>query len=442
MPQSKVSGSRVILGGLAVVVRPLSLPVLHAIVFVARQLTAWRVWRGRPSTVWGTTPILTLPLLARCDRSLGLASQSLVYLTYHISSAFDVNLNRISRLALRRFLAYQWLTWLVFLYALLRYDVFHFFNDRGFLVRPGGGIGLSEFELQLLRRAGKRIYTYAYGADVRTRNATQSLGPLNFCMDCVEVGRYCICDDAAGAANMEMIGRYVNGAVAMADMVRYVPHARVFHYWPIDMSEAPSFPPARPEGALRVFHAPNHTHFKGSAYLQKAINRLQTEGYAIELMVVQGKTNAEVIQAMRQADVVAEQFIGGAHGYTAVEAWSIGKPVICYIRNRDVLADPDTCPFINAGPDDLYEELKKCLLGHYDLEEMGRQGRLYVIRHYSREAVAIKLGQMYLTTASPSPAWKQVIESRVTTLGEELKSRIESEITLNWMTKAPVEHVI
>ena len=33
--------------------------------------------------MWGVTPILTLPLLARCDRLLGLRSESLVFTTYY-----------------------------------------------------------------------------------------------------------------------------------------------------------------------------------------------------------------------------------------------------------------------------------------------------------------------------------------------------------------------
>jgi hypothetical protein len=45
--------------------------------------------------MWGVTPILTLPLLARCDRLLRLRSDSLVFAVYYTTSVCDINLKRI-----------------------------------------------------------------------------------------------------------------------------------------------------------------------------------------------------------------------------------------------------------------------------------------------------------------------------------------------------------
>src|SRR5262249_49188095 len=55
----------------------------------------WRAVFGTPRTLWGVTPIVTLPLLARCDRLLGLKSDSVVFTTYYIANKFDINLERI-----------------------------------------------------------------------------------------------------------------------------------------------------------------------------------------------------------------------------------------------------------------------------------------------------------------------------------------------------------
>jgi hypothetical protein len=37
--------------------------------------------------MWAVTPILSLPLLARCDRLLGLRSDSLVFTSYYVTSS-------------------------------------------------------------------------------------------------------------------------------------------------------------------------------------------------------------------------------------------------------------------------------------------------------------------------------------------------------------------
>src|SRR5262249_1416506 len=73
------------------------------VIALARFLTRIRLRRGRVRSLWGTTPILTLPLLARCDRLLGFRSHSLVFVTYYISRAFDFNLRFIDRIALSRY---------------------------------------------------------------------------------------------------------------------------------------------------------------------------------------------------------------------------------------------------------------------------------------------------------------------------------------------------
>jgi hypothetical protein len=62
--------------------------------------------------------------------------------------------------------------------------------------------------------------------------------------------------------------------------------------------------------------------------------------------------------------------------------------------------EPDACPIINTWPESLYQTLKDCLDGRYDLAELGRRSRSYVEHCHSTEAVALRLGRMYLDTAA------------------------------------------
>src|SRR5690349_6618303 len=54
---------------------------MRASIPIAARLSRWRARRGRVRSLWGATPILTLPLLARADRLLGVQSKSFVYQT-------------------------------------------------------------------------------------------------------------------------------------------------------------------------------------------------------------------------------------------------------------------------------------------------------------------------------------------------------------------------
>ncbi|MGL1521380.1 glycosyltransferase, partial [Vibrio parahaemolyticus] len=86
--------------------------------------------------------------------------------------------------------------------------------------------------------------------------------------------------------------------------------------------------------------------------------------------------------------VVADQFVAGFHGYTALEAMAMAKPVLCFLRSDKMMIDPATCPIINTRPDEIYNVLKRCLRGELDLNGIGNAGRRYVETHYSLQAVA------------------------------------------------------
>ncbi len=389
--------------------------LLAIVVRRARNSTERRLARGTIRTLWASTPILTLPILAECDRLLGLRSASLVFNTYYITRSFDINLfvfeaavrvtrNKRAQRGFRR---------IVLAWALLRFDVFNYFYDRG-LMMSDGFFGINPEEIQMLFDSGKRLYTYAYGADVRSREITLALGEPNVCQACPQPGRYCICKTEDLNSSLKRLDGRVTARIAMGDMVSYVPGCRDLHYWPLDLKKFKAEPLAyRPGDTLRVAHAPNHGHFKGTALLMDAIDRLRREGQPIELVSVQGVPNEKVLELFRSSHLVADQFVAGFHGYTALEAMALARPVLCFLRNDDMMIDPATCPIINIRPEQIYDMLKRCLEGGIDLESLGKRGRAYIDRYYSIEAVAARLGRLYIDTAGFPEAVNDRLRSRI-----------------------------
>ena len=214
---------------------------------------------------------------------------------------------------------------------------------------------------------------------------------------------------------MAQTAERVNAVLAMGDMIAYAPTARNLHYWPIDTAALTM--PERPasDGPLVVAHAPNHTHFKGTSYLEVAIARLVEEGHAIVLSRVSGVPNTEVMRLFAEADVVADQFIGGAYGYTALEAMARGKPVLCYIRNLDMVMAAQECPILQSRPETVYDVLKWCLANRGKLGAIGRQGRAYIEKHHSLPAVAGRFAALYSETgdfpAGLTERWRSFRES-------------------------------
>ncbi|OKO82808.1 hypothetical protein AC628_04075 [Bradyrhizobium sp. NAS96.2] len=317
---------------------------------------------------------------------------------------------------------------MVLAWALLRYDVFHFFADRG-LLDSTDRLQLNFEELAALRRARKRVYIYAYGADVRTRQATLALGKWNFCVDCTEAPKYCTCHDAEAQRYISEVAKKVTALVSLGDMLTYMPTAKHINYWPLDLDRLSAVLPNAPSGPLRIAHAPNHTHFKGSKYLERTIERLKQQGYDIEYCKIQGVPNSQVVELFAQSDIVADQFIGGAYGYTALEAMALGKPVLSFVRSPDLVEAPEECPIINATPDELEQALLWVIRNRDSLRKIGEQGRRYVERWHGVSAIAARLGQLYLDTANFPPG----VIDRIRSQQEQEKARRNAiPLVRNW----------
>jgi len=192
--------------------------------------------------------------------------------------------------------------------------------------------------------------------------------------------------------------------IAVGDMVTYVPECRRMPFWPID-TERISYigVKAGSERPLRVAHAPNHPEFKGTFYLEDAIGRLTREGFKIEMVRIQGVPNDVVLQTLAEVDIVADQFIIGFHGYTALEAMARGKPVLCYMR-QEWIEYSAACPIINVSPDQLYKVLRSIASGEMDLPAIGEASRRYVEQYYSLQAMTRRLAALYRDTLmAPDP---------------------------------------
>ena len=377
--------------------------LLLGILITASKPILLRVLRGTLKPVerslWAGTPIITLEVCARAERLRGTEADSLVFHTYFTTAEFTFNLsswNRGPALWKNVFLPFAVLMW-----ACVRYQRFHFFFDCGIL--PTRDFRFNQAELQLLRLLGKEIYFYAYGADVRTRNRTEALGVPNCCTECPNPGKACVCDDRTGVEWIRQLTQLATATFSMGDMIHYTPGSRNdLFYWPIDLDceegtrYTPRYPDADSDRPIRIVHAPNHRGFKGTHFLLEAVARLQGDGLPIELILVEGVPNRQALDIYRTADIIFDQCLVGFHGYFALEALAMGKPVMVFIRDPDgYLANARECPFVNTSVEKLESDIKMLTRNRHLLHELGERGRRYIEDHHSMGAFAKRLEKVY-----------------------------------------------
>lgn len=360
-----------------------------AVVPASRARIARRRRAGRlPAILWGPTPVVNIQHAVRADRLYGYRSDSLVYRVYDIDarSDFDYVLERWASVpVLGRVVPYA-----AFVWAGFRYDIVGCFFDGGLLAETP----FWRLELPLLRLAGKKIVVYPYGGDARLASVTRARDPWNAYTD-VPVGAEDRDEDDV-RRHLAAFGRWANVVLGNNELIEDLPRCDGILPYPFD---ADAWQPVEaPEGdPVRIVHAANHRHYKGTRFLVEAVERLQEEGLGVELEVVERRSRAVARRAYEVAHVAAADFLLGGYAYFAIEAMALGKPVLSYLRPGTARHHPEwaDCPIVNASPDTLVDELRRLVVDPELRRSLGARGPGYVRRVHSLEAVGAQLDAIY-----------------------------------------------
>lgn len=168
------------------------------------------------------------------------------------------------------------------------------------------------------------------------------------------------------------------------DLFRFLPKKSLFLPYTISTWDTIEYRAPLLTTALKVVHAPTDRPVKGTKYIIDAVNRLQTEGHKIDLILVENRTNAEALKIYQTADLAIDQLFIGWYGAFSVEVMKMGKPVMAFIRESDLYFLPSDfakdCKnaFINCNPLTVYDNLKSILEDKTLLMEYSNRALDYV----------------------------------------------------------------
>lgn len=154
--------------------------------------------------------------------------------------------------------------------------------------------------------------------------------------------------------------------------------------------------------AIRILHTPNHRGVKGTEFLVQAVEELKTEGYNIQLRLLEGVKNKEVLNIMQeQTDILVSQLNIDAYAMSAIEGMACGIPVICnleeiyyapLLRRFSYLKE---CPILSATPESIKEQLKLLIENPKLRETLGKANREYVKKYHSFKTAQYMFSKVY-----------------------------------------------
>lgn len=267
------------------------------------------------------------------------------------------------------------------------YELFHFHFAHSFLPEK-----LRYLDARLLKRLGRRVMAEFWGSDVRLPSIEARRNPY-FENSYNE-------DETQNRKRLARWADITQGRVIVSDhyfdifLEPFFPHIHVVGQRVDTKLLAPNFPDPEKRAPL-VVHAPSQKAFKGSEQVQRAVDSLKAKGMRFDYREVFGVSHGEAMQIYREADLIVDQIKGGSHGVFAVEAMSLGKPVICYILPELVPTYPEGFPIINANPETLESILEEWLQRPQDRYHLGVRSREYAERVHDCRVVAAKLIDVY-----------------------------------------------
>jgi hypothetical protein len=230
-----------------------------------------------------------VPVLARAQRSLGLEADVATYNPRCINNIeYDYYLHTSARR--RDIPARLFRFWNI----ARRYDVLHFHYHSALPAR------LHYADFILWRLMGKKIVMHYRGDDIRN--------------------------------HPHAVPRRLAHAILVStpDLLEWEPDA----LWVPPVRANNSFVGLEAHnGPLRIAHAPSDREVKGTYLVIAAVKALQSEGMSVCLDLVEKATFAETMDRYRAADMVVDQLKVGWYGGVSIEAMSLGKPVMCYVRH-------------------------------------------------------------------------------------------------------------
>lgn len=264
-----------------------------------------------------------------------------------------------------------------FLFALRRFDCFHFHYGRSLL--PGC------LDLKILRALKKKVYMEFHGSDIRGSFERSGYKYLEL--------------PPTSTRRKSAIRRIVNNVDGIIlhdeELRRHLPVSETPVYIvPLRMN-VDNFAPAYPDENKRIptiVHAPSKRAVKGTEYILKALEAINKP---YKLVLVENKTQEEALAIYKTADIIIDQLLIGTYGVYTIESMALGKPVIVYIDEEMKKTFPPELPLVSADINTIQQKIEMLIDKVEQRKQLGIQSRQYVERYHDCRKNAAVLFRIY-----------------------------------------------
>lgn len=290
-----------------------------------------------------------------------------------------------------------------------RYDVMHYYFGRSFLCWDDYSMRTSLWfkDLQLAKLLRRTTVMTLQGCDVRLSAESAANNQWTPCsIDRCNAAETCRSKiDRERRWLIENILPHIDRIFFLnPELGHFTKRGEFLPYASVEPNEFEVQLPSTRLGPIRILHAPSDESIKGSQLIYEAIDTLKAR-YDIEFVTIKGMPHEDAIRRYHTADLVIDQVLAGWYGAFAVECMAMGKPVACYIREKDRQHLPDAMyedlPIIKLDPSNIASGIETAIRDRRALDAIGRRSREFVEKWHDPTKIAEGLLKVYEDTTKP-----------------------------------------
>lgn len=348
---------------------------------------------SKPRLAWGLEPLINYKYWSKAV-SVKYDSKTVVHSLYSIHNNDDFELMRSNR---------SILAYLNFIWSIWRFDIVHFSYTGWFLSKTP----LKRFEPLFFKISGVITVVCPYGSDafvirwIRDVSAQTCLllsyPELARQQDIIErqVRRWVKHADICFSSLMcpDGLGRWdfiTPNCIA-------VDTDKISAKESFNESDGSSL-----DHPVWVAHCPNHRGVKGTEFIIEAVNKLKNEGLNVELLLIEGKKNSEVLEILRdKADLLLDQLILPGYGMNSVEAMAIGLPVMANVGMSDYskmyrrYSYYEHCPIVDTNPESVVDVLRALVTDPRRRRSLANMSRKFAEDYHSYDFFLFLFDHVY-----------------------------------------------
>lgn len=154
---------------------------------------------------------------------------------------------------------------------------------------------------------------------------------------------------------------------------------------------------------IKIVHAPTNRSIKGTKFILSAIENLETlYPSRIDFILIENLSNQAAMEIYKAADLVIDQLIIGWYGAFSVECMKMGKPIMVYIHQEDLVHIPPEMALdlmdsvVNTNILDIQAHIERIILNKQILLEYSAKSLYFVEKWHNPVTVAKLMNQYYL----------------------------------------------